>query len=338
MKTAYAITEQYKKNEKYIYSIESDDDEYFSTIKNTVATNIPVIKTEPINWIFERFNFLLKYRSLQSSYKKILSIYTKYQISEIFIHYPVHEKEALYMKAAKKLKIKINFYEEGSCFYTDRRGRKLDVYSRLKFFIRKSLLKCLNINYGYQLNADGWYSILPVKKQPNHLIKISYKKIECPNLKYLFLSRPVFDDYPSISFDLYIQSIIKFINTIPKNETLFIKFHPRESLDNQRKTIDKLNSYSSYIEVKKLDLNIAAEDIVYNMEKGSSVCAFDSSTLIYGNSINSNIKFHSVLNHIYMYDEMNELSNLYSLYTKKFSHIEYIKWITTWRKLILLLS
>ncbi|QSX28913.1 hypothetical protein JYB88_11655 [Shewanella cyperi] len=324
VKTATAIAEQYSVEVPSVFSIEADSEEYFKKVSSSVSLSIPVLQTEPINWLFERFNYLRHYKELFQSSVKIADLFKKYNVTELFVNYPVHEKDALYVKVAKRLGIHVSFYEEGSCFYTGGRGRKKNIISEIKFWMKHTSLWFIGIQRGYGVSADNWYSLLPIEKRPWHKVTISYDVRDYSGIKYLFLSRPVTLDFPSVSIELQIKSILKFVKKIPAGETLFIKFHPRETEDLKRIIISELDKLAVDVIVKTFSDEIPAEDVVFNMPANGIVCGFDSSTLIYGYAINKNVTYCSVLSDLRKHDTMGELENLYHVYKKEFKHIKFI--------------
>lgn len=324
VKTACAIFEQYYPESCVYFSIESDDKTYFKKIANTVPESINVIKTLPIDWLFIGINYIKNIKDLRLAQISIKKILIGLNINELFINYPVHEKDALYIKVAKSLNIKVSFYEEGSCFYTGIRGRKKDAISQIKYWTKHLTLRFYGIKRGYKVSPDQWYSLLNIDKHPHRKISIQYKKIENLNLKYLFLSRPLTEDYPSVSLEQHISAISRFADIIPKGENLFIKFHPRESEKKQLEILFKLNDLIKEIKIVKFLGDVSAEDVIYNLTAGSHVCGFDSSTLIYGSSINKSVTFSSVLNLVYQFDDSNELRNLYNFYRVKFRNINFL--------------
>lgn len=323
VKTAYAIYQQYKSTEEITFSIEDEIVGYFDKIKSTVPLGIDIIPTKKINWLFERLNYLSNLKTLWQHEKEISALYEKKKVTDLFVHFPLHEKDAVYVKVARKMAITINFYEEGSCFYTGVRGRKKTVINEMKYWIKHLSLKFFGINRGYRVEPDQWYSIFPVEKNNSKLITISYTGTDDFPVKYLFLSRPVISDFPSISLEQQLSAMLVFINGIPDNEVVYIKFHPRESPELRSKIIKKLrDTCKRQLTIKMYEKEIAAEEIVHSMIDGGEVCGFDSSTLIYGLVINEKLTYSSVLSRIHAYDDTNELTNLFNCYGEFFTHIK----------------
>lgn len=323
VKTAYAIYQQYKITEEVVFSIEDEVVGYFDKVKSTVPVGIDVISTKKINWLFERLNYLSNLQVLWRHEKEISALYKNKKVTELFVHFPLHEKDAVYVKVARKMAITINFYEEGSCFYTGMRGRKKGVINEVKYWIKHISLKFIGIHRGYHVEPDQWYSILPVKKNNSNLITISYIGVNDFPVKYLFLSRPVTSDFPSISLEQQIRAMLVFINRVPDNEVVYIKFHPREHSILRNKIIKKLrDACERQLTIEVYEKEVAAEEIVHSMVDGGEVCGFDSSTLIYGMVINKKLTYSSVLSRIHAYDDTNELRNLFDCYSKKFTHIK----------------
>ncbi|TAI84934.1 polysialyltransferase family glycosyltransferase [Pectobacterium versatile] len=325
VKTAYAIYQQHKVTKEVTFSIEDEVVGYFDKIKSTVPLGVDVIPTKNINWLFERLNYLSNLKVIWKHEKDISELYENKKITDLFVHFPLHEKDALYVKVAKGMAITINFYEEGSCFYTGVRGRKKGITNEMKYWIKHLSLKLIGINRGYHVEPDQWYSIFPVKKINNKIINISYTGLDDFSIKYLFLSRPVISDFPSISLEQQLNAMLVFINRIPDSEVVYIKFHPRESSELRNQIIKKLrDACKRRLAIEMYEKEVAAEEIVHSMTDGGEVCGFDSSTLIYGLAINKKLTYSSVLGRIHMYDDVNELSNLYYSYIKDFPHINFI--------------
>lgn len=324
VKTALSIHKQYNRLVDPVFSIEAESEAYFNEIKKTVPEKIKTVETLKINYLFNGLTFIKKINCLRYYEKKIESIFKSYNVSDFFVLYPLHEKDALYLKVAKQLGLNISFYEEGSCFYTGQRGREKNFKKEIKFYIKNVLLKMLEINRGYVGEPNCWYSMLPINKKNNKLIKVDFEKLDFSHVNHLFLSRPVSTDFPSISIDLQSESILNYFKILKPGEKVYIKFHPREKEDSRIKILNFLNSKQDKIKCIALNTSFAAEDVLYNMNSGGTVCGFDTSTLIYAKSINPSINVYSVLNNIYFLDKSNELKNLYDCYSNCFKHIVFL--------------
>ncbi|MBT9429735.1 alpha-2,8-polysialyltransferase family protein [Candidatus Symbiopectobacterium endolongispinus] len=275
---------------------------------------------------FSGINYLFNIATLRKHEKDIEAFYYNNQVSDVFVHYPLHEKDSLYVKVARRAGITINFYEEGSCFYTNTRGRKRGVINQIKYWVEHISLMCLGIRRGYHVKLDYWYSIFPLNNKNNKIINIVYEGVDEPSVKYLFLLRPVTLDFPSITFKQQLDAMLVFVNRVPEHEKLYIKFHPCESIEMRNQVIENLRDIcNKSIAIEPYEKEIAAEEIVSSMVEGGEVCGFGSSTPIYGFSINKKITYSSVLERVYKYDNINELSNLYFVYKKAFHILNLFK-------------
>lgn len=324
VKTALSIYKYHFSSTNPVFSIESESDDYYEGIKRNVPNHIQVIKTFKSNSIFSGLNVIYKYKELCALESDVKKLFKDLQVKNAFFLYPLHEKDALYLKVALDMDIKVSFYEEGSCFYTSHRGRVKSLTSDIKFHLKNLILRSLGIKRGYVANPHAWYSILPISKKNNTIIRVDYNQLDLGDVRHVFFSRPVNTDFPSVSLNMQASAMLIYLEKLQVNESAYIKFHPRESEPEQDYILEFLNKNQNRVTCKKLEMSCAAEDVLYNLPKSGTICGFDTSTLIYANSINNHVMVYSVLPAISNYDKSNELQNLYVMYSEKFKHINFL--------------
>ncbi|MEZ8204529.1 polysialyltransferase family glycosyltransferase [Vibrio splendidus] len=241
--------------------------------------------------------------------------------SEIYITNPIHLDTSVFFFEAKKLGIKVNFYEEGICFYRGRDSKQYKV-KNLRSAMKFVIYRFLKIYQGYDKLPDNWFSSLPFYHESIR-IKLEYDIVEeAKKIKYLFLSRPASDDFPGVKIEDEIIAIKAFyVESIKDSSPLYIKFHPREGKQKRKEIIDTLKANN--LNIQELNCKESSEDVVFSMESGS-VGGYETTTLVYCQSINPVIKVYSVAEYILGKDKSGTISDFVSFYKKEFSHITYI--------------
>ena len=243
------------------------------------------------------------------------------KVSEIYITNPIHLDTSVFFFEAKKLNIKVNFYEEGICFYKGRDSNQYKVKS-LRSAIKFIIYRYLKIYQGYDKLPDAWFSSLPFYYESTR-IKLEYNIVEeAKEIRYLFLSRPASDDFPGVKVEDEVLAIKEFyIEAIKDSSPLYIKFHPRESKRKRKEIIYTLKADN--LNVQELNCKESSEDVVFSMESGS-VAGYETTTLVYCQSINPKLKVYSVAECILKKDKSGTIADFISFYKKEFSHITYI--------------
>lgn len=320
IKVAEAIVfSEFVGEKKFFYSCEADDERYFNEMSSLIGKGGIVMKTITDKAMFNRkFIFLLPFYLIVSR-SKIKKILLLNEIEKLFVTYPLHYKQSLYVSVARKLGIEICFFEEGTCFY---RGDVSQQYKARTIFgyIKKILLKPLGLVQGYDVEPDKWYSILGLPNIDYLPVNVKYSAIDVDYVDNLFLSRPLSSELPGISIQDHAEGILRFCKELPKGGVLYIKFHPRESKDEVDYILSYLNGHYTTLQLK---VNVSAEDVVFNF--GSArICGFETSTLVYANKINKEAKVYSVLPVVANMDSSGHLASYLSEYMDKYKHIKFL--------------
>jgi hypothetical protein len=315
IKAANAIDEMESSASVYL-SIRNDDD-VFSTLQSYSDSKIerfPMLGTEGniVNLLLN----IVKYK------RDVRNFLMSNSVNNVFLTNPLHIESSIFYKEARKLNIKISFYEEGICFYRILESNQYDatgIVSKTK----KRILRILGLYKGYGLTPDKWYSSLDFP-YPSQKISLKYKRLEVfSNIKTLFLSRPASEDFPGVTIDDELQAISVYYDRVGEgNEALYIKFHPREGVDKRTYIINKLKDKYD-ISAIELTTNVSSEDILYSMKSGS-IGGYETTTLVYGYNINPSIKYYSVGYCIAKKDTSQTIYSFLNFYKENFSHIEYL--------------
>jgi hypothetical protein len=319
LKAAEAIDKDYKFNGS-VFSIVNTNKQLKSIILKNIENNVNIIDTLELPVFSVGFN-IKKQRTIVKKLKIIAEeLFVEKYISKLFITYPMHFDSYIYYLTAKKLNVPVCFYEEGPCFYRAGLTKQYEV-NNMKDAIRHLYFELCGLRRGYNFKADSWYCSLPIKEKYNK-IKIKYNKLCLPiDMKYLFLSRPASEDYQKIKIFDEINAIKKFYNLVCGNDTLFVKFHPRES---QAKRITIKNELlKDEIKIEIIEGDMPSEDILFSMSTGA-VCGYDTTTLVYANNINDKIEVFSVLKSLINKDPSGFLQECYQEYKSKYKHIHMI--------------
>lgn len=301
-----------------VYLIESPDDKYFQNISSVYPEGCTVLEFHPV--LIPRMS---KFCSFFLFFVNLLKFSLKYELrySRVFVTYPVHLPQSLYLKIFRFFGAEVHFFEEGSCFY------KFNSALEEKRFINSTkikslLIRVLDLDAGYRAVPDVWHSILDLYRERNATkVNLTYEKIDVSNIRRLFLSRPLGEDF-GVEFDIYVSAIRKFAKeTKDFGGPLYIKFHPRESHEHRLRVLNELSNCGI---VESLDISMAAENLVYNMTGRSVIGGFETATLVYSNAINDSVRIISMLRHVKDYDLSGVLSEYYDDYSSKYNWIEFL--------------
>lgn len=300
------------------FIIESLDDEYFRTMLSNYPSYYSVSKMEPV-LVPKRSKVLSVVLFLVS----MLSFVIRHRIknSRVFVTYPLHLSQSLYLKIFRLFGAEVHFFEEGSCFYKSNSQLEDDRYLHSTRF-KKLLIQGLKLDAGYRATPDVWHSVLNVNSNGNSVsVRLNYDDMDASEIRRLFLSRPLQEDF-GIGFDVYINAIKKFAeHTSNIDSPLYIKFHPREPQRFRDKVLEELSGCCT---VRPLDTKSAAENVVFNMKKQSIVGGFETATLVYANAINDTVRIISMLRHVKEHDRSGILSEYYDDYSSRYDWIEFL--------------
>ncbi|ENB4330070.1 hypothetical protein ABHV50_004171 [Vibrio vulnificus] len=320
--SARAISKKLCKK-KIIFSVVSGDNKLKRVIKNNIDDAVDVTDSEFIEFLPFKVSSLIKQRRIIDEVsKRIERFLLTENITQIFITYPLHVDSYLYYKISVRLGINVGFYEEGPCFYRQGRTRQYQI-NDFRTFFRKVYFSLIGLNFGYGFEPNSWYSSLPINGNCN-IVKLSYRVVELPmGVHNVFLSRPMSNDYPTITIDDEINAIKIYISHIIGCEsTLYIKFHPRESEEKIITLINRLTSIG--IKVQEIKGDFSAEDLLFSMESGT-ICGYDSTTLVYSKSINEKVKAISLLSLVKDKDRSGFLKECHSEYMSLYPHIHMLE-------------
>lgn len=318
--TAKAIVEKLDKNE-VVVSIISEDAKLNDIIKKNIGNdNFQVHDTEVLSLLSFKVNSIISQKKIVKAYfDKVENFLKTNNVERIFITYPLHLDSYVYFRVAKKIGIKVAFYEEGPCFYRQGRTKQYNIVN-VRTMLRKVYFSLVGLNFGYEFKPQEWYSLLPVGENSKR-IEILYNDVGISNtVRNVFLSRPASDDYPLVTIDDEVNAIKSYYNQyIDPNDTLYIKFHPRES--NYKIKMLMKNLKLSGIKVECIEGDFSSEDLLFSMRNGT-ICGYDSTTLVYSNNINKNVKAISLLGFIKDKDKTGFLNECYDEYVKLYGHIK----------------
>ncbi|HDY8131506.1 TPA: hypothetical protein RQL08_003268 [Vibrio vulnificus] len=296
-----------------------DFDANFKTLRNNAIDKRKLTCFKSFKYKGSLLNYFLDILAYKKDVRKFL---LDKKVTNVYITNPIHLNSSVFYSEAKKLNIKIAFFEEGICFY---RGLESEQYKKrsLKNKFKRWLHNLYGIYQGYDKEPDTWYSSLDFY-QESKKIKLKYNIVESArDINYLFLSRPASDDFSGISISDEIKAIKAFYREVVVDENLlFIKFHPRENTCKREKIISGLKK--ERVNVEELKCQESSEDVVYSMKSGC-VAGYETTTLVYCESINSKINVYSVADFVAEKDISRTISDFIVFYKKNFNHIKYIK-------------
>ncbi|MGI2808290.1 polysialyltransferase family glycosyltransferase [Vibrio vulnificus] len=315
LKAAVSIVEQNKLPHTFVSVGLSDENN--KTISANIPTQSKFIVFRGLELSSGYFGFIKRLVKLK---REVADFIRNEGVRRIYLTNPIHLDTSIFYFAARNLGIEIAFYEEGICFY--RLNESLQYKKRtIKGYLKRLLFRIFNISQGYGLKPDLWYASLPFSPKHNKF-KLIFNKIEkAKNIENLFLSRPASEDFSGVEIDDEVAAIKLFYEHVVGKDVLFIKFHPRESSVKRKELMEKLRDEE--IRVKVLNLDCSSEDILFSMKKGN-LAGYETTTLVYADAINKNVKVYSVGNVISKKDKTGTISGFIDFYKRNFNHIEYL--------------
>jgi len=321
LKAAESIDEQYSFRNSKFSVIDSNPQLKDIILKNIDEKACNVVTTVKLPVYSVGFNILKQRQRIQEVKRLVEKQLAELTVNQLFITYPMHFDSYIYYLVAIKLKIKVCFYEEGPCFYRAGCTKQYEI-NNIKDAVRRLYFESCGLKRGYAFKANSWYCSLPIKEN-YHTVILKYEKVNLsPDVKFVFLSRPVSDDYPEINLIDEVNAIKKFFDLVCKGNVLHLKFHPRES-ETKRSQIQELLRALGITTIV-IKGNGPSEDIIFSMKSGA-VCGYDTTTLVYANNINKNIDVYSVLKDIKNKEPSGFLSECFEEYQLKYKHIHMIE-------------
>lgn len=315
VKAAESIEREFFYNEKSEYIVDAFDEKYYMLLVNSRESKgliKPIKKIKKgLFELFTKVNYFSKYKA---------EILSDTSITRLFVTYPLHLEQSIYVMIAKQKGIQVNFFEEGTCFYKINNAVKYNRYT-FKYILKILARKLLGLEFAYNAKPDKWYSVLPCEYRGAINYGLKYRNISLPKIKAIFLSRPLTSDF-LVPLTIHIQAIKKFVSTLDKKiSVLHIKFHPRESAADKSVIIFEVGQV---IKVEVLDVEVSAETIVFNLLCGTILCGFETATLVYAKGINGDIAINSVLPLVMNHDKSGVLNEFHEEYRRKYKYINFI--------------
>ncbi|EKF9089409.1 hypothetical protein ABK032_003465 [Vibrio cholerae] len=292
-------------------------DENNKTISSNICAESEFITFSGLYSSSGYFNFI---KTLIKLKREIADFIRNEGVQRIYLTNPIHLDASIFYFTARKFGVEVAFYEEGICFYRFNESLQYKK-NTIKGYFKRLIFRILNISQGYGLKPDIWYASLPFPLKHNKF-KLIFNRIDkAEHIENLFLSRPVSEDFLGVEIDDEVAAIKLFYEHVVGKDVLFIKFHPRESRVKRKEIIEKLREED--VLVKVLNLDCSSEDILFSMKKGN-IGGYETTTLVYADAINKNVKVYSVGNVISKKDKTGTISSFINFYKKNFNHIEYL--------------
>lgn len=265
-------------------------------------------------------------RRVYANYKAINDIIRRCHIDTLYLGDVKNASCQLAAMSFHKRGLKIVFFEEGAGHYimNSDYGKSGSFFDKLyaviiDTFYYLPLFKC---NYGYVIYWKGFnlrdlpmdlrYSIVPFYREPyDRLLKVrpmlserlkAFIKEETRNIdtqnSVLLLTSPFYYDGINDNPNPYIKTIVDYATALGKDDTLHIKFHPRE-LDSVKKAImsklDALNiSFTVIGERVRIPVEYYLQYLHYH-----TIVVFLCSTEFYNGYLFPKTKFVSIMEDYY---------------------------------------
>lgn len=232
---------------------------------------------------------------------------------KIYVTYPFHLLAGyIYTRYNKKTWV----YEEGTCFYLE----KKEHVSSLKRNAFMQLLRiypfCLNL--GYIARPRKGHTVHPYNDFQQVM---PFKKCEDTGVgRSLLLSRPNFQDMPSMPKEVYKKILVRSLNELSL-ENIDIKFHPRESDIERRFVVDIMTELE--VQINIVESKCSAEELLESGEY-NLVIGYETATLAYANLISNKLQVYSMLESVLEYDKTGRLRGFYKNYSRLYEHIKFI--------------
>ena len=269
-------------------------------------------------------------KEIKQKKHQLKQLIKKNNVMNLFLIKPYFPEQNLYYEVCKEIdNIKIFDYEEGTNYYTD------DLIDDRDHILRKCIVGLRNLVLYFfnkevysvlkrkkKLRLDGKYNLLncgDFSKNYNLILpKLSNDKFS--KIKNLYLSRPLSED-GWLSWEEEKMCLNHIIPYVSLDDTLYVKFHPRDSREKRSLLKNFYNKRNIKIEI--LELDIPAEIIAYNLKNDVKIFGFETGTLIYASELLDK-DCYSLLKIAQKYDKKGRLQKFYNLYKSNFEKINYI--------------
>ncbi len=190
------------------------------------------------------------------------------------------------------------------CFWKDLRFDKLPIHIRY------------SIRPFYHESYDKWIHIEPlISKQLKMKLDEEISVLNTDNA-ILFLNAPIYhvahDDRKAI--EAYYDLLVTYFKKVPKNYSIYIKFHPSDGEKEKRKIIDIVEWNGLCYTILSRDINIPVEYYL-QYQQYKEIVTFFSATIFYNGYLFPSRKFVSLLYLYYEYCKSKSISSLEKLYS-----------------------
>lgn len=285
-----------------------------------------ILMHQVCSWsVISRKHLIRDCKATLDNYKFFLKIINKYRVDSVYFGEITNNCYHLAAMCFHHIGLKVCFFEEGSSHYVNNLGNspKKSIFDKcfgmfIDMFYFRPFFKVsygrIHFNKGVELSdipMDTRYSIVPLYHESFDKLLL-YQPLFSKKLKMfleneitrtdnnsiLLLTSPFYingvDDNP----DLYIKTIIDFVNSLDKANTLHIKFHPRETIEVRNRILGELDKNEiKYVQLGK-KYNIPVEYYLqYNHYE--KIVMFLCSTYFYNGYLYPKTKFESILKAYY---------------------------------------
>jgi hypothetical protein len=277
-----------------------------------------------VSWDGLRTTSIKDAKKAYANYKKIKNILINNNIDTIYISEFQNQAMRFTDVLFSHQGYKVIFFEEGSAHYVNRPYVPDNSFRhKLKIFLRDALYYLpiyhvrfakwrYNVNMPYdELPIYKRYNILPFHHEPYDVeLKVSeiasdrIKKymeseiIENESNRALLMTDPMAELIHEENMYIYFDTIKGFINEIPKETTVHIKYHPRDPQESRKKTEEVINNIGINYKILSKDINVPVEYYLqkYRFDK---VFIFNASTYFYNGYVYPHCDFIKMLPSIY---------------------------------------
>ena len=289
------------------------------------------------SWDGLRISSIRDAKKAYNNYKKIKKILEENNVESIFLG--EHQNQAMRFTNIlfSHQGYSISFFEEGAAHYFDRKFiANNSIKKRIKMFFMDYLyylpvyhVKFAKWRYNVNMPCDELsiykrYNILPRHHEaydvdlkverliPQGLSSYMQKEVGNERSKVLLMTDPIAEFIGDKNMFLYYETIKFFFHNLPKDNVIYIKFHPRDPLKYRNKTIETFEQLGLEYKVLSKTVNIPVEYYLqsYSFEK---IYLFNSSTYYYDGYVFPHCDFVNMLPELYnkcMKKDANKASRL----------------------------
>lgn len=295
------------------------------------------IKFENIGqWDGLRLTSIKDAKNAYTNYQRIKSIIKANNISDIYIGEILNQACRFTCVLFTNQGIHVNVFEEGTSHYIDRPFYPNNSFSNKIKTILYDLFyykPIYHVNFAkWRLNANMPYNELPIHKRfsiiPFHhkdfdvqlkpepmfsdklleFVNMNIKKEEGEH-RVMLMTDPLRELMPKEHLYLYFGTIKEAIDSISKEQFLYIKFHPREIESSRKKILDIANQSGVRYKVLSEEVNICVEYYLqkFHFEK---IFFFNAATYFYNGYAFPKMDFVSLMPVVYKKCQEAGIQNL----------------------------